>query len=162
MVAQRLLRSAVHSVTRHVRHTSVSAGDGAHGAVKQEPGAGGDVAEEMRLLLQAIACPVTKKPLRYDSARQVWSNFPSTSPLFPPTLFCVEGADSPFVAPDLTERAPSALHPSFPPPWSTTQSLIPSWPAPQLTFPQRTTAQAATDLPASIDWLSKRSCVLSK
>ncbi|KAJ1492619.1 hypothetical protein T484DRAFT_1880634 [Baffinella frigidus] len=71
VVAQRLLRSAVHSVTRHVRHTSVSAGDGAHGAVKQEPGAGGDVAEEMRLLLQAIACPVTKKPLRYDSARQV-------------------------------------------------------------------------------------------
>ena len=57
---------------RHVRRSAVSAGDAAKS--KQAPGASassGASAEEMRLLLAVMACPLTKQPLRYDSVRQV-------------------------------------------------------------------------------------------
>jgi len=99
-VGQRLLRSTVHGVTRHVRHSAVSAGDAAKS--KAGAGASGEAsAEEMRLLLAVMACPVTKQPLRYDSVRQVCSNFLFPGSLAPISFLFVAGEVSRVCTPDL-------------------------------------------------------------
>jgi uncharacterized protein YbaR (Trm112 family) len=72
-LGHRLLATASSGIARQVRRCSGASGGAAPNSDGQAAGAGapGELNEEMQQLLAAVACPLTKTPLRYDSARQV-------------------------------------------------------------------------------------------